>query len=51
MELELPEVAYATPQQRADFYARLDDSLSVIPGMPLATVTSTRPFVGAPVHH
>lgn len=48
LELALPDLKYPTPEQRADFYQRLDDRLSAIPGVPLATVASTRPFVGAP---
>lgn len=48
VELALPDGKYPTPEQRADFYLRLDDRLRGIPGVSLATVASTRPFVGAP---
>jgi putative ABC transport system permease protein len=47
VRVELPAAKYATAEQRAAFYQRLDDRLAVIPGLPLATVASTRPFVGA----
>jgi putative ABC transport system permease protein len=47
MGVELPDPKYATPEQRAAFYERLDARLGAIPGLSLATVASNRPFVGA----
>ena len=48
MLIELPAPRYETPEQRTAFYQRLDERLREIPGLSLATVASTRPFVGAP---
>jgi predicted permease len=48
MLVELPARNYETPEQRTAFYQRLDERLREIPGLSLATVASTRPFVGAP---
>lgn len=48
MEIALPERTYATPDQRSDFYRRMDDRLSGRPGLALASIASTRPFAGAP---
>lgn len=48
LELALPDLKYPTPELRAAFYLRLDDRLSALPGVSLATVASTRPFDGAP---
>ncbi len=46
--LTVPEKRYATPEQRAGLYQQLDERLSAIPGIPFATVASSRPFVAAP---
>jgi len=51
MEIALPEREYTTPEQRTDFYRRLDDRLSGSPGLSLASIAGTRPFVGAPSRH
>jgi predicted permease len=47
VRLSLPDAKYHTPEQRTDFYQRLDDRLGTTPGLSLATVASARPFVGA----
>lgn len=48
MKLTLPDLKYPTPEQRTDFYRRLDDRLNAIPGLSVATVASAPPFAGAP---
>jgi putative ABC transport system permease protein len=47
VSVTLPENRYATPEQRAGFYQQLDERLAAIPGIPFATVASSRPFVAA----
>jgi len=47
MQLRLPDSKYSTEEQRVEFYRQLDDRLKAIPGVPVASVASARPFVGA----
>ena len=46
VEVELPESRFATPEQRSGLYRRLDERLGQLPAPSLASVASSRPFVG-----
>ncbi len=46
MRLQLPNQKYPTPEQRRDFYERLDDRLAGLGNVQAATVASTAPSAG-----
>jgi predicted permease len=46
VQVELPESRFATPEQRSELYRRLDERLGRFPAPALASVASSRPFIG-----
>jgi putative ABC transport system permease protein len=46
MRLQLPNRKYPTPEQRREFYERLDDRLAALGNVQAATVASTAPSTG-----
>jgi predicted permease len=47
MQLALPAQKYATPQQRAAFYDRLQERLDALPPVAASAISSNLPFAGA----
>jgi putative ABC transport system permease protein len=47
MRLQLPNRKYPTPEQRRDFYKRLDERLAVLSNVQAATITTNPPMTGA----
>ena len=46
MRLQLPNRKYPTPEQRRDFYKRLDERLAAMGNVQAATITSNPPMGG-----
>ena len=46
MRLQLPNRKYPTPEQRRDFYKRLDDRLAAVGNVQAATITTNTPMQG-----
>jgi putative ABC transport system permease protein len=46
MRLQLPNRKYPTPEQRRDFYKRLDERLAALSNVQAATVTTNPPMTG-----
>jgi predicted permease len=47
MRLQLPNRKYPTPEQRRDFYKRLDERLAALSNVQAATITTNLPMTGA----